>query len=99
MPITEAIFFDMYDWIKVLRHEYIGETEAEESLFRQKLADYGVRQPSDVATTNFYPDLKRELHDSWKRLFRHHENIKTGEAGEAKSVQAALWQIKTEWIL
>lgn len=99
VPREEALFFDMYDWTKVLCHEYMGESQAEEARFRQKLADYGVRRGSDVATTNFYPDLKRELQQSWQRLFRYHEKIKAGMPTEVKVIQAALWQIKKEWII
>lgn len=99
VPANEAIFFDMYDWIKVLRHQYIGESQLEEKRFKQKLDDYGVRRESDVLLTNFYPDLKNEVHESWQRLFRHNERIRAGEAHGAKSVQAALWQLKKEWIV
>lgn len=99
VPRAEAVFFDMYDWIKVLRLQYLGETEAEEARFKQKLADYGVRREMDVILTNFYPALKREVEDSWQRLFRHHESIRQGLEHGAKSVQAGLWQLKQEWLI
>lgn len=98
VPRGEAVFFDMFDWIKVLRLQYIGETEAEEACFKQKLADYGIRREMDVVLTGFYPALKREVENSWSRLFRHHEKIREGQAHGAKSVQAGLWQLKKEWI-
>ena len=99
VPVDAAVFFDMYDWNKVIRLQYMGETKAEEDRFRQKLAAYGVRRESDVILTPFYPDLKREVQDSWQRLFRYHEKIKAGEANGAQSVQAGLWQLKKEWIV
>jgi hypothetical protein len=99
IPADEAIFFDMYDWNKILCLQYIGGTEADEARFRQMLADYGIRKESDVILTNFYPDLKRQVQDSWKRLFRHHENIKLGNTDGVGSVQAGLWQLKKEWIV
>ena len=99
VPADEAVFFDMYDWNKILRHQYIGETEAEEKRFKQKLTDYGIRHDSDVLLTNFYPDLKREVQASWQRLFRHHERIRAGQPHGAGSVQAALWQLKKEWLV
>lgn len=98
VPADEAVFFDMYDWNKILRHQYIGETQEEERRFKQKLSDYGIRYDSDVLLTNFYPDFKREVQASWQRLFRHHERIRAGEPHGAKSVQAALWQLKKEWL-
>ena len=62
------------------------------------LADYGIRKESDVILTNFYPDLKRRVQESWKRLFRNHEKIKSGNTSGVGSVQAGLWQLKKEWI-
>ncbi|HZX20796.1 MAG TPA: DUF3841 domain-containing protein [Clostridia bacterium] len=99
IPLDEVIFFDMYDWGKILRLQYVGETKADEEQFRRALADYGIRKESDVILTNFYPDLKRRVQDSWKRLFRHHENIKQGDIKGVGSIQAGLWQLKKEWIL
>lgn len=99
VPIDEVIFFDMYDWYKILCLQYIGETKSDELQFRQMLVEYGIRKESDVILTNFYPDLKRQVQDSWKRLFRHHEKIKQGNTDGVKSIQAGLWQIKKEWIV
>lgn len=99
IPLDEILFFDMYDWNKVLRLQYIGETKADEERFRQMLMDYGIWKESDIILTNFYPDLKRQVQDSWARLFRHHENIKKGNTEGVGSVQAGLWQLKKEWML
>jgi hypothetical protein len=99
IPIDEVIFFDMYDWNKILRLQYLGETKADEEQFRQMLADYGIRKESDIILTNFYPAIKRQVQDSWKRLFRNHESIKQENIKDVGSVQAGLWQIKKEWIL
>lgn len=94
VPANEAIYFDMYDWLKVLSLRYIGETPEQEEAFRRKLADHGIKREMDAVTTNFYSDLKQEIQNSWKRLFRYHEQIKAGEPCGAKSVQAALWCLK-----
>jgi hypothetical protein len=99
VPVDEEVFFDMYDWNKILRLQYVGETKVDEVHFRKMLADYGVRRESDIVFTDFYPDLKRQVQDSWKRLFRHHQAIKAGNTNGAESVQAGLWQIKKEWLV
>ena len=99
IPTDEAIFFDMYDWNKILRLQYIGETESDEKRFRQMLVGYGIRRESDIILTNFYPELKHQVQDSWQRLFRHHEKIKAGDTAGIESVQAGLWQLKQEWIV
>lgn len=99
VPVEEAVFFDMFDWNKVIRLQYIGESKAEEDRFRHQLVDYGIRRESDVILTSFYPELKRQVQESWQRLFRHHEKIKSGEPHGAQSVQAGLWRIKKEWLV
>ncbi|OZV12058.1 hypothetical protein CIW83_11530 [Tissierella sp. P1] len=99
VPIEEVIFFDMYDWNKILCLQYIGETGEDEAQFQQMVIECGIRKESDIILTNFYPDLKRQVQDSWKRLFRHHENIKQGNLKGVRSVQVGLWRLKKEWIV
>lgn len=99
VPADEAVFFDMYDWNKILNLKYIGETETDEQEFRKMLRDYGITRESDVVLTNFYPNLKRQVKESWKRLFRHHEDIINGETQGIGSIQAGLWTIRKEWIV
>ena len=99
VPVEEAVFFDMYDWNKILSLKYIGETETDEQEFRKMLRDYGITRESDVVLTNFYPNLKRQVKESWKRLFRHHEDIINGETQGIGSIQAGLWTIRKEWIV
>lgn len=98
VPRDEAVFFDMYDWNKILCLKYLGENEAEEQEFKEYIKQCGVKE-ADAVLTGFYPDLKQKIMGSWPRLFRHHEQIKSGLASGAKSVQAGLWQIKREWIV
>lgn len=99
VPVDEAVFFDLYDWNKILCLKYLGETNEEEAQFRQMLADYGIRRESDVILTNFYPSLKQQVQQSWHRLFRHHQRIKGGDTKGVGGVQAGLWQLKKDWIL
>jgi hypothetical protein len=98
VPISEIVFFDQYDWYKVLRLSYIGETESDEAAFARKLEMRGIRDSSDAVLKPFYPDIKREIVASWKRLFRHHEAIAGGDASGVRAVQAGLWRIKKEWL-
>ena len=89
----------MYDWNKILSLKYIGETETDEQEFRKMLRDYGITRESDVVLTNFYPNLKRQVQESWKRLFRHHEDIINGRTQAAGSIQEGFWTIRKEWIV
>ena len=99
VPIDEAVFFDMYDFNKILRLQYIGETNEDEEEFRKIVKNYGIRHESEVVLTNFYPELKSKVLQSWKRLFRHNESIKNGDFSNIGSIQVGLWQLKKEWII
>jgi hypothetical protein len=106
VPVEQAVFFDAYDWYKVLRLSYIGDNEADEASFSQELQRRGIRDTSEVILKPFYPDLKRKVTDSWKKIFRHDDTIRkaliNGEVQEidgVRAIQAGLWQIKKEWLI
>lgn len=101
VPLGEAVFFSLYDWNRILCLSYMGETEKEEKEFRQTLLEYGIRRESDLILTNFYPELKRQVMDSWNRLFSHDQAIRKAisENQPLSGVQAGLWCIKKEWVM
>lgn len=98
LPVSEAVFFDQYDWYKVLRLSYIGESEKDEEAFARKLEMRGIRDTSEAVLKPFYPDIKREVIGSWTKLFRHDADIKRGDVSGVRAVQAGLWCIKKEWL-
>ena len=98
VPLDQAVLFDLYDWNKIICLKYIGQTEQEETAFRQMLAQSGTSE-HQVMLSNFYPQWKREITASWGRLFRHNDRLKAGDAAGVGGVQAGLWQIKAEWIV
>jgi hypothetical protein len=98
VPIDEAVFFDAYDWYKVLQLSYIGESESDEEAFEQELNRRGIKDSSEAVLKPFYPDVKRKITDSWKRLLIHDEDIRNGDVSGVRSVQAGLWCIKKEWL-
>lgn len=99
VPIEKVIFFNMYDWIKILNLKYLGENEKDELEFKKQIESYGIKLETDILLTNFYPDLKKQIIESWSRLFKHHFNIKNGSNDGVDRIQVALWQIKKEWII
>lgn len=106
VPLDEVVLFDQYDWYKVLRLSYIGETPEEEKAFARELEKRGIRDASDAVLRPFYPDIKRKITTSWNRLFRYDELIKRAvAAGDdmlipgVRAVQAGLWCIKKEWLI
>ena len=98
VPLSEAVFFDTKDWTKILNLSYIGKDSADEAAFMEELRDYGLTT-SKVMLGSFYPELKKRITDSWQRLFRHHESIKSGDYTGVYTVEAGLWTIKKEWIV
>lgn len=98
VPRDEAVFFDVYDWNKILCLRYVGLDEAEEKRFHDQMARCGIKE-MDAMLSGFYPEWKQKIRDSWLRLLRHHEQIKSGDYTGVKSIQAGLWQIKKEWIV
>lgn len=97
VPIDQAVFFDVMDWNKIMRLSYIGASEKEEEAFREEMRERGLNY-NDVMLTQFYPEYKKQIMKSWDRLFRHHEEIKSGDCTGIHSVQAGLWQIREEWV-
>lgn len=99
VPVDQVVFFDQYDWYKVLRLSYIGENEADEAAFVRDLERRGIRDASEVLLKPFYPDIKKKITDSWKRIFRHDNDIRNGDVSGVRGVQAGLWCIKKEWLV
>lgn len=97
VPLEEVIFFDLFDWNKIICMKYIGNCKKDEIEFKETLKKLGLKE-TDIMLTNFYPELKQNIMESWKRLFKHHENIKNGNEEGVGGVQAGLWRIKKEWI-
>ena len=97
VPREEAVFFDLYDWNRILQLGYIGDTAEEEKAFCRDLEQRGIWE-SDAVLSAFYPEQKRQIMESWKKLFRFHEQIRDGRACGVRGVQAALWCLKKEWV-
>ena len=98
VPLDQAVYFDMYDWNKVVQLKYMGRTTADERAFLEELSMRGITT-RDVMLSDFYPDLKDQTLQSWKRLFRYHEAVKQGDRTGIGSLQAGLWCIRKEWVV
>ena len=98
VPMNEAVFFDIFDWYKLLRLSYIGESEKEEKEFVRELERRGIRDSSEAVLKPFYPDMKRIITDSWNKLLRYDGAIRRGDDSSVSYVQAGLWRIKREWL-
>ena len=98
VPRDQVILFDLYDWNKILQFRYLGTSDAENKAFQRELDLRGITT-WDVMRTNFYPELRQQILDSWKSVLRHHDALLSGDKTGVGSVQAALWQIRKEWII
>jgi len=91
IPKEEIIFFDLRDWSKILNLCFLG-SEEEENEFKNKLKSQGVKDNLTLINTPFYPLLKKELIDSWKKLFDKQNLCK-------KYIEGAVWRLKKEWVI
>lgn len=98
VPVEEALFFDMFDWNQILQFHLLSEDPGEERRFLEELSARGIRA-NDIMLTGFYPDLRQRVLDSWELLFRHHQAARLGNMEGIGKLQAALWQIRRDWVV
>ena len=98
VPIEEALFFDMFDWNQILQFHPLSEDHKQVRLFLEELSARGIRA-NDIMLTGFYPDLRQRVLDSWELLFRHHQAARLGNMEGIGKLQAALWQIRLDWVV
>lgn len=96
VPKDQAVFFRPEDWNRILQMEYLGRDE-DAAPFRQELHLRGLRG-ADVMLSPFYPQLRRQILDSWQNLFQYHKAALQGER-PPKDLQAGLWCIQGDWVL
>lgn len=78
-------------WGKILNYSYIPENDADASAHMAMLEAYGVSD-TKAYMSQFYPQIKREIINSWDRLFD--ENILLGN--DLK--YGIVWELREEWI-
>lgn len=93
VPRENAVLFDLRIWNRMLNLEYIGADEADQASFEQRIAGMGMKSAAEAFSTSFYPVVKREILQSWQRLFASAENCPDSY------VQAGLWELRKEWIV
>lgn len=78
-------------WGAILNYSYLPKDEADAKRHRELLQMYGTDDVRAVMT-QFYPEIRREIKDSWKRLFD--DSIKLGN--DLK--YGTIWEIRREWV-
>lgn len=78
-------------WGTILNYGYIPADESDAARHKQLLCDYGISD-AKAYMSQFYPQIKMEIRDSWKRLFD--PSILMGN----KSDYGNIWEVRQEWI-
>lgn len=78
-------------WGKVLNYSYIPADDDDLKAHREKMAQYRVGD-AEAVMSRFYPELRAEITDSWKRLFD--DNVKVGN----DLAYGLVWEVKLEWL-
>ena len=78
-------------WGMILNYSYIPLNDGDAKRHREKMEMYGTNDVEAVMS-QFYPELRREITDSWMRLYDDSvvvgNNLKYGN----------IWEIKKEWV-
>ena len=93
VPRDRVVLFDLRAWNKILNLSYIGEDDADERRFQDRLSSMGIQHATQAFSTPFYPQVKQEIRKSWQRLFG------SADACPTTYVQAGLWELRPEWVV
>ena len=96
---SEAVFFRLGDWSRILQLRLLTDDPAEEAAFQRELELRGLDR-RQVVLTDFYSEWKQVILDSWERLFQFqfHASFRDGLAPGTEEVQAALWCLCSQWL-
>ena len=75
----------------ILNYSYIPADKADEKRHKELLEAYGVSD-TQAYMSQFYPEIKREIRESWKRLFD--DDIQIGSDG----CYGNIWEVRREWV-
>lgn len=85
-------YINIEKWGMILNYSYIPKDEEDEKRHKQLLKDYGTGD-AQAYMSRFYPQIKMEIQNSWKRLFD--DSISMGN----NSCYGNIWEVRKEWIL
>lgn len=92
IPDDQVIIMDTAKWDYILNYWYLPVDDADAKQYKEKLSAAGVNNPTAMYMQNFHPILKREVEESWMRLFDN--TIRYSDIS-----QATVWEIRKEWIV
>ena len=80
-------------WGMILNYAYLPENESDENRHKKLLENYRISD-TQAYMSQFYPRIKREIIDSWKRLFDFDNDIQKNMS----DYYGNIWEIKEECI-
>ena len=94
LEIDEEIItkINIEKWTSITNYSYIPLDEKDKKRHAQMLEEYGTNDIKAFSTA-FYPQIKREIEESWQRLFDDDITI-TGN----KNYYGNIWEIRKEWV-
>lgn len=78
-------------WSSILNYAYLPK-DAEDAKRHQELLNLYGTNDAKAVMTSFYPEIKREILDSWKRLFD--DRLDVG----SDLCYGTIWELKREWV-
>lgn len=78
-------------WGAILNYSYIPQDAGDARRHRELLEAYGVSD-AKAFMTQFYPQIRREIVESWPRLFD--DSVSMGSA----QAYGLIWEVRKEWI-
>ncbi len=91
VPAELVTRLDIAKWTRITNNSYIPADDADEAEHNRYLQELGTDNIRAVMT-QFYPEIRRKIIESWDRLFD--DSIVLGST----SAYGLMWEVKKEWI-
>lgn len=95
LEIEESLItkINIVKWGMILNYAYLPENDSDENRHKKLLEDYRISD-TKAYMSQFYPQIKREIIESWRRLFDFDSDIQKNMS----DYYGNIWEIKEEWI-
>ncbi len=94
IPKGKVMLIDMEKWDYCGNFMYVPEDSGDRARFERELERYGIRDETALAYEekgNHYPLLRREIKESWQRVF-------TRKPDSPEKSFATTWEVRKEWV-
>ena len=91
LDTSQIAAIDVIKWTKITNYSYIPADKEDEQAHNRLLEDAGTDNARAVMT-QFYPEIRRKVINSWDRLFE--PSSRPGDPG----TYGLIWEVKSEWV-